>query len=666
MILTHFKRIIYDKLLVLRLRKIKMQFNQNTSLPLLTGLQIFRPEWIKTLALTALLFGLQACGGGGGGGSNTPEQANNPVLPATPAPSTPASPLTDAQAKTIAMQLWRNDNLAEHPKGSCAGCHGADFFDLARIGSTETDLIRRAEIDGASSEQARALAQAIRAMRVDSSMPSTNARQFRPFQPGGSVLLADLADAPLQANVKRDVAFAQQLQTLLPTLYGMRISTLVQAKQAQAELLDLAKGTNAAGANPALLNLRKLPTGVQYPLWSADLHHGAQEGTFNDWTADIAHDAKPQSKAAWQALQDNYLANPSNENFWRMYNATRTMTQLPLLGDCTLGTTVPRTGLKCEATDDFNKHKFLSALTGQHMMRLEAKGTLESFFSGPIAFSYIDAPAYDFMNRAQMGSFLPADMWEIGDRGRVMLETTGTQGSFKGNLASLGFPLFAQNSIDPLRSAGAEQTALRKAWFWLGFTLDPSFARIHASNATKTGEYMVGTLVEERMFNHMHFSALMRLVVKGNLQEANMKRVNNVFRPQPDSVRYMSNYSYSTAYNRIVAARLWNEDRNTRFDTALKAQSEALFAKLAGNGFRMSLLLQTDALDTNKLSASDKTQLIDVMSNSINSTNGGTIYGLAYNMHDHFEYYHSATQADDEAMIRALLTKLNITAPQDF
>jgi hypothetical protein len=175
-------------------------------------------------------------------------------------------------------------------------------------------------------------------------------------------------------------------------------------------------------------------------------------------------------------------------------------------------------------------------------------------------------------------------------------------------------------------------------------------------------------LVQERMFNHMHFSALMRLITKGNLQDANMKRVNNVSTVQPDAVRFMANYSYSTAYNRTVASRLWNESRNLKFDAALKAQSEALFAQLAGNGFRMSLLLQTEALDSGKLSATDKTQLIDIMSNkpNPNSNNGSIIYGLAYNMHEHFEEYHSATQTQDEAMIKALLTKLGITASQGF
>jgi hypothetical protein len=228
-------------------------------------------------------------------------------------------PLSNAEAQKLALSLWRDDDLTRHPKGSCAGCHGADFFDLARIGSTDTDLERRAIIDGASKLEAKALVQAIRQMRLEKNLPTENARAFRPFQPGGTQLLPDLSDAPHIAAIKRDIAFSKQLEPLLPTLMGAPIDSLTKAKQARDELLDLINGTNTAGTNPKRLNLRQLQTGVLYPRWSADLHHGAVEGTFNDWIADIAHDAKPERKAEWHALQDAYLNDPSSENFWRMY-----------------------------------------------------------------------------------------------------------------------------------------------------------------------------------------------------------------------------------------------------------------------------------------------------------------------------------------------------------
>jgi hypothetical protein len=324
----------------------------------------FRP--VLCLVVLAAIALVNACGGGGGGGSpanisttpattgstgGTPAVSTNLPVSTGTTPSTPTvtitaavgtgteptTGLTNAQAKDMALTLWRNDDLTIHPKGSCAGCHGADFFDLARIGSTDTDLVRRATIDGASPVQAQALVQAIKAVRGEMNLPTQNARTFRPLQPGGNVLLPDLTDAPYLTAVKRDVAFAQQLKDLklLPTLTEGRINSLAQATQARKELLDLAAGTNTAGSNPNLYNMRTLPSGILYPLWSADVFQGAKEGTFNDWTADIAHDPKPANKAAWQALQTAYLANPSNVNFWKMYNQARNMLTVPLF-KCTL------------------------------------------------------------------------------------------------------------------------------------------------------------------------------------------------------------------------------------------------------------------------------------------------------------------------------------------
>jgi hypothetical protein len=629
---------------------------------------------------------LAACGGGGGvspslgtpvttaGGSTpagaTPGASTNPstsgttATGSTPAGSTISTPaatgLTNAQAKDMALTLWRNDDLTRHPKGSCAGCHGADFFDLARIGSSESDILRRANADGATPEQANALAQAVKAVRGEMNLPAQNARTFRPLQPGGSVLLPDLTEAPHIVAVKRDIAFGNQLKTLLPTLMTGRIDSLAKAQTARNELIDLAQGTNTSGANPTLLNLRSLPTGMLYPLWSADLHQGAAEGTFNDWTADIAHDPKPEFKTQWLALQSAYLANPSNENFWKMYHNARDMTQLPLLGSCT------SPGLACAITDDFNKHKFLSAMMGQHMMRLQLAGKLDTFAKGAVAFAYLDTdPAYSYMkaNNAKL-QFLPAPLWEVGDNARVLLDSEAKPGSFKQNLASLGYPLFAQNSIDPNRSAIEEENALRLPWFWIGFTFDPSMSRIAKSNATRVGEYMVGSLIENRYFNHNAFITLMRLATKGTLPEANVQSQNSTSTLAQLTPKYMMEYGYAWAYGRMALKNLWNEDRNIQIPATLKDESAALFASLAGNGLRMSMYLQIDQLGkTGKdaLTTGTSGQLEVLQSwftDRINTTNGSTLKGAFCPIDDHFKSHHPGTTAADQALMEALFVKL--------
>jgi hypothetical protein len=589
----------------------------------------------RFLAVSSLLVLAVACG-------------NNP------APE-PEKTFTPEEAQAVALNLWRDNDLSRHPKGSCAGCHGADFFDLARAGSTDTDLERRAIIDGATKNEAKALIQAIRQMRVQYNMPVSNARAFRPFQPGGAQILPNLTDAPEIATVKRDIAFAKNLEPLLPTLYGSRIDSLTKAKQAQAELLDLIGGSNAAGANPQRLNLRSLPTGILYPLWSADLHHGASEGTFNDWIADIAHDPKPERKAEWYALQDAYLKNPNNQTFWAMYMAAKDMTQVPLLGACTADGINP--ALACGALDNFNRDKFLSALIGQHMMRLETLGRLQEFFADGIAFKYLDnAPAY--ANRGNL-AFLPANPWEIGDQGRTMLETTNSAGSFRENLRKLGYPEFALNSIDAARAAGTEEQALRLTWFWIGFTFDPSLARISGSNATKVGEYMVGSLIEERMFNHNALMTLTRLVAKANLPEANVKALTKPNRVEYQTPKYIMHYSYFIGYNREVIDKEWNESKTLKIPQALKDESSSLFARLVGNGFRMSAYLQLEALEQNKLVTSDKDFVREIFSDSM--LNNAVRYGSLRTIQNHFNVYHPTSSAADTVLLEELKTKFGAT-----
>jgi hypothetical protein len=556
------------------------------------------------------------------GSTDNPTDSDNPPLPT----------LSPEEAQLIAMNLWRNDTLSKHPKGSCAGCHGADFFDLARIGSTDADVRRRALIDGATQQEADALVIAVNHMRQKYSLPVTNARTFRPFQPGGAVLLPALPDAPHIAAVKRDIAFGQQLEKLLPTLFGARINSLENAKKARDELLDLAEGTNRAGANPSLFNLRSLPTGVLYPRWSADLHHSSDEGTLNDWIADVAHDPKSERKAQWFMLQDTYLANPSNENFWKMYLAAIEMTTTQLLGPCTVDGI--NAHLACEAAPDFNQHKFLSALIGQHMLRLESLGHSD-FTHGALAFSYLDD--FDFMKTRNEPQFLPGDMWEIGDRGRVMLEESNKAASFKTNLQKLGYPEFVQNSIEPERSEATEQHQLRLAWFWIGFTFDPSFARIHASNATKVGEYMVGTLIDERMFIHNAFQTHMRLVTKGYLPEANVERRNRQIGVFPVAPQFQMNYRYFWAYGRTVLN--WNESRkfNILVPQDLKDEQTELFHRLVANGFRMSMYLYLEALENGAPKATD-------------------IYFDG--MKAHFDAYESEHRVADYALMDALKAEL--------
>jgi hypothetical protein len=637
-------------------------------------------QWTSACLVSLML---AACGGGGGNdsgstpptgtGSPAPSPSASPAPTASPAPSPTATPTANPPPNLSAdpdfqkaLTLWRNDNLAKHPKGSCAGCHGADFFDLARIGSTDEDLVRRAKIDGASQEEADALVAAINKMRTAYKMPSTNARAFRPFQPGGAVLLPGLADAPHVESVKRDIAMGQQLEKLLPTLFGGRIDSLEKAKKARDELLDLAKGSNAAGANTAKLNLRSLPTGITYPLWSADVHHGAAEGTMNDWVADIAHDPKPEFKAQWTALQDTYLANPSTENFWKMYVAALSMTQVPLAGPCA---TDGNRG--CEFIDDFNKNKFLSALIGQHLLRQEVLGGSDFTKGNALAFSYLDKdPALFFYFERPTGSgqspgHLPGTMWEVGDFARAVFELNNAPGSLRTRLGQLGFPKFVQDSVSAERNTSIEQHTLRMPWFWIGFTFDPSFNRVHKSNSTKVAEYMVGSLLQENMFMHNTFMTHMRLVSKGFLPEGNMAFQTRPNRVEVQPFNFYMDYSYFLGYGRQILT--WNEDARLGITVAqsLKDQQANLWHRFTANGFRMSMYLQLEALEQEPLKSDTKqlAMMKDMLQDTVDPNNGQLRRGSLYVIHSHFAKYQPQHDAADDALIAALAAKAGVAVP---
>ncbi|MGB3455223.1 MAG: hypothetical protein WBG08_10755 [Litorimonas sp.] len=567
-----------------------------------------------------------------------PAYASDSTETRVEAPLTIAAPdrPTPEQARETALSLWLDDDLIHHPKGSCAGCHGPDFIDLAFIGSEDAEITRRALIDGATEDEAEALVLAVNDMRAELGLPQRDARSFRPFQPGGAVLLPDLPDTPYIAAVKRDIAFGEQMEAMLPTLFGPPIETLEDAQIAREEMLDLLNGTNYRGHNPRSLDLRALPVGVVYPLWSADLHHGAGEGTMNDWIADMAHDAKAGEREAWKSQIQAYLDKPDEENFWRLYRAAETKTEAAALADCTY----PKRNahLACGATDDFSRNKFQSALIGQHMMREAASPHPSTFLRGPLAFSYTqEEPRLDFMLNRKKIEHLPAPSWEVGDRARVMLDKSKTQGSLRTLLGQVGLPGFVQDSVDADRTSKTEQQALRLSWFWIGFTMDPSFARIHSSNSTKSGEYMVESLLHENMHLHNAFAAHTRIVAKGTLQEANVKRQGRNRYPVLVPPVFKLNYSYFVGYKREKLK--WNQNKKAGkiVPQELKDEQAALWTRFNGNAFRMGMHLYLD--DISEGAAPSKVPL--------------------YALRSHFATYH----ADSAAADTALMDQVEAVAP---
>lgn len=561
----------------------------------------------------------------------------------------------------IAMQLWRNDLASKHPKGSCASCHGADFFDLARIGSTDSDIKRRATTDGATEAEANALVAAVRAMRSQYKMPATNARTFRPFQPGGQQLLPDLKSDPTNvANIKRDIAFAENVAKLTPTLTGVtRIATIQQARQAREEMLDIARGTNLAKSNPQSVQLRDLPIGIAYPLWSSDKFHGTAEGSLNDWVADVGMIPKPGRKVEWEALQNAYLANPSNANFWAMYGAVDELLQVATpLSACT----ATKSPLACENIHVGMRHKFGSVLIGQQSLRIGVVGRRADgdFMQGAIAFSYLDQTPYlSVKNISNWGghAMLPADPWNVGDklgRGALSVQLNGNERLGEVTTA-LGLPAFVVGSIDADKIIKAEREDIRLPWMWLGFTMDASFGRSGPSNSTRVGEYLIESLEAAQMFNHNAFMTQMRLLALPYLPEASTdtdrQSATGVKRYVYAEKQDLINYSYFLAYGRNTLARggIWNDDvkkGGSPVAQSLKDRSTQLWSAMVTNGMRTSLLSLLDELQNNpqNVSATWRAKTTtEIQTNGVNA--------WQKEMRETFAKYQPQYAAEDNALL---------------
>ncbi len=537
--------------------------------------------------------------------------------------SSPApEPLVDLGDPTAvsqtALNLWRKQQV----KGSCSGCHGADFYDLARIGSSDFTIHRRATGDGASENEAKALVQAIHNTREKFQLAAENPLEFRPFQPGGAPL-------PGSTSIERDIALGHQLETLTPTLMGARVDSLEKAKSACSEMLAI--------------NLRSMPTGIIYPRWSSDAFNGTEMATMNDWVSDIAREPIPEKRLEWQALQSAYLKNPSDQNFWKMYAAVDTMTQ-------------PFAVTAGVDAINFTNQKFKAALIGQHLLRQE-KISNSGFTQSKLAFSYLEKP--EWQSIIKTSEFLPGNnLWEVGDNARTVLGNhnnmagTDSQNAQK-VLEARGFPKFVVDSVNAERSSFVHEEEVRLAWFWIGFTIDPSFARVSGSNSTKVGEYMIASLLNVNMHLHDSFFTNMRLCAKGILPEGNYKSTP-AFKPD---------YGYFLGYGREILKWNWSKG-DPIIPEAQKLEQQNLWHKFTANGFRMSLYLYLDTLEHFDAAGLAKERVWVLGGDGIYGVNPAT--GKSDDrapwipMQHHFTTYEPENASTDMALIAKVTAKLSL------
>jgi mono/diheme cytochrome c family protein len=365
-------------------------------------------------------------------------------------------------ARTAGLAAWRR--IGNH--GGCASCHSPDGFDLALIGYSDADIIRRS-LDHVTQAEANQIVTWIKALRqIHQIERPLHPLNYRPLQPGMEPL-------PGANHAARDLAFANYLNQDIQLIWAKdRIETRAQALAAQAQLLAL--------------DLRKLRVGIQFDRWSEDHSRGSAHQSASEWIPMMGVQPRAGQTAAWHALHDAYLANPTDANFWAYYDEI----------DAKLEPIEPPGFTRGQQWSLF---KYKSIQIAQHMLRHQALAfpdALHGTTGGLVA------------NRNKVISRNP--IFVTGDHvRRFPLQ-------FDAANASTLFPSFLAPTLP------TNQTTLRdqnenffRVWFWMGWSQDPALLLSDTIFQTTEGDYLYASLIAHYKVHHA-FVVAMTSVHKAN------------------------------------------------------------------------------------------------------------------------------------------------------
>jgi len=367
-----------------------------------------------------------------------------------------------AAARTEGMAAWRR--IGAH--GSCTSCHSPDGFDLALIGYSDADITRRA-LDHVTAGEAAQIVTWIKALRQTHGIARPlHPRQFRPLQPGHLPL-------PGATHSARDLAFGNLLNSEAALLWAKdRITSRAQALAAQAQLLAL--------------DLRKLPVGIPFDLWSEDAAHGSDHLSVSEWLPNMGMQPAPGKAAEWYALHDAYLADPTDANFWAYYSRMEELL-------------VPVEPAGYERGQTWNLLKYQSVHVAAHMLRHQSlcyPDALSGHGGGMVA------------NRSTVIARNP--LFRTGDAIRR------NPLHFDAANPSTTFPPFLAATVP------ASQTVLReqndnflRVWFWMGWAYDPALLLSDSIFQTVEGDYLYSSLLQHYKVHHA-FVVAMTSVAKAN------------------------------------------------------------------------------------------------------------------------------------------------------
>lgn len=422
---------------------------------------------------------------------------------------------TDSHVIKDGLVAWRT--AGGKFNSACASCHSPDAFDLAQFAFDDATIRRRA-LAHVGDQDATKIIALVHAMRRKYGITKPlDPMSDRPLQPGGHVLAGATSE-------DRDMAFGKSLIALLPTLMTGRVDSLASAQRACKEVMAV--------------DPRQLPIGIPFNRWSEDIFHGEEHGTVADWVADLPCAPNPAKQKEWFELVDAYIAQPTDENLWRVYKAVPS-------------DTVPFT--KMPFSMEFAYHKYLSMLIGQQFLRERALGIRDERRDGPEAFSYLGE------------GLLPNPMWDLGEYAAL---NEGLDSE------SQGMPDEVIPTISKTVSFPAQMRAMKAPWLWLGWLQDQGLQRTAADQNTRNGRYFTLALYSDGDYAlHNCFMITRKQLVQSFAASA-----------QPDGKKkpYTFDFSEFAAHRNAIRYEPQEPER------------QALFRTMTDNAFRMALYLLID------------------------------------------------------------------------
>ncbi|HYX36918.1 MAG TPA: cytochrome c [Oligoflexus sp.] len=418
-----------------------------------------------------------------------------------------------------------------HDGLACVNCHSPDGIDLARIGYSDSTILRRA-LAHVDAEDGQTIVRYIHALRKKNNFTTlVDPKKFRPFQPAGESL-------PGATLLERDTAFGTSLRQVHKLKFTMDapILSLQDAKAAADEVLKV--------------DLHNLKVGIDFDRWTSDDFNGEEFRSFSEWiptTGFVEREASGDQKGtigesdasvtkSWFQIQDEYLADPTDANFWKMFDWS--FVKLKHKDPAFSGSALNYISLR----------RYHTMLLGQHMLR---KGT------NVMPDALIDVA---YRNKEHHLNARHA-FWAVGDLARAGFSRFGEeQGPCFLTAACMGVPVadamrskfpslayskdrvrryyegdgFADD-IYPLRSTELD---LRNTWFWLGWINEPAQLLSGDNGSNLSCEYFCGLMP---LF-HGTFSTLRMNLERGYRADLNPVLLKSLEAPSGTSLRFFSRW----------------------------------------------------------------------------------------------------------------------------